>query len=189
MSKNRELLDEILGMLRTVMDDRGKLELIHDFFLNEIYEKPVKAGLIYKLKIPKKYKKIVPQIADSLNAGLVCFLNTDTLEVDDVPENLITDPDEYELMTGGSIEDLDLKYLKWDNYIDIHPPGSNVSYGYMADFAEALPDCSFKQRVFHALEQKRPFANFKYLVENSDYRQDWFDYKQNRLEEYVLEFI
>ncbi len=189
MSKNQELLDEILGILRTVMDDREKLEIIHNFFLNEIYEEPAKANLIYELKIPKKYKKIVPQIADSLNAGLVCFLNIDTLEVEDVPESLATDPDEYELMTGESFEDLDLKYLKWDNFIEIHPPGSNVSYSYMTDFAEALPNCSFKQRAFQALEQKRPFANFKYLVENSDYSQDWFDYKQNRLEEYVLEFI
>jgi len=54
MSKNQELLDEILGILRTVMDDREKLEIIHNFFLNEIYEEPAKANLIYELKIPKK---------------------------------------------------------------------------------------------------------------------------------------
>ncbi len=189
MIKNRDMLDEIMGMLRTVIDDREKLERIHEFFIEEIYDEPVDNEIVYNVEIPEKYKKIVPGIADSLNAGMICFLNTDTLEVEDLPESLVMDPDDYESMTGETMEDMDIRHQNWENYIEITPPESHEAYNYMEGFAETLSKVSFKRKVFHALKRKSPFGHFKYIVEGSDYRQKWFDYRQARLEEYVLRFL
>ncbi len=51
-------------------------------------------------KISEKYKDVVSKIADSLLAGLVCYFNPYTLEVEDIPEFMVHDTDEYELMKG-----------------------------------------------------------------------------------------
>ena len=52
-----------------------------------------------------------------------------------------------------------------------------------------LMDEKFQQRLIDALNRNRPFANFKWLIDNSDYRQDWFDYRQAWLEQYVYELL
>ena len=190
MSNKRELLDEILGMLRSVMDDREKLEMIREFFVEEIYNEPAGENIEYEVEIPEKYRKIVPEIAESIDAGEVCFLNTDTLETEEIPEFLLEEI--YDEMDEEGKEwtgDFEIRHLKWENYIEITPPGSREAFRYMEDFAEALPPGSFKRKVIDALEKKRPFAHFKDLVEGSEYSQNWFDYKQKRLEEYVLEFL
>jgi hypothetical protein len=41
----------------------------------------------------------------------------------------------------------------------------------------------------YALNNRKPFANFKYHIDNSDYRQDWFDFKKHYLEAYVKELL
>ena len=59
----------------------------------------------------------------------------------------------------------------------------------MEEFVEEVPDGKFQNELINALNRKRPFANFKHLVENSEYRQNWFDFKQNYLEEHVYEIF
>ena len=96
----QQLLDEILPILRTVMDDKEKLEKIHQFLMNEIYEEPEET------EIPEKYKPLVAEVADNLSAGEVCFINTDTLEMESVPDTVLDDPEEFEAMTGETVDSL-----------------------------------------------------------------------------------
>ncbi len=46
-----------------------------------------------------------------------------------------------------------------------------------------------QNKLSNALERRKPFANFKNLIDNSDYRHDWFDFKQSCLEEHVYETL
>jgi len=39
------------------------------------------------------------------------------------------------------------------------------------------------------LANRKPFANFKNIIDNSDYRQDWFDFKKWYLQNHVKELI
>ena len=55
----------------------------------------------------------------------------------------------------------------------------------MEGFFESVEDLEFKVKLQHSLNNKKPFQNFKRLVDNSYYRQDWFDFKQKTLERYV----
>jgi len=51
----------------------------------------------------------------------------------------------------------------------------------MEGFFESVEDLEFKVKLQHSLNNKKPFQNFKRLVDNSYYRQDWFDFKQKTL--------
>jgi hypothetical protein len=181
--KKQELLDEILQIIRSITDDKNKLEQIHKFLLDEVYVAPE------EIEIPEKYRSIVSEIAESIDCGLICYLNLETLEIENIPQHLILDPDEYELMTGESFESLELKYPSWDNCASFEPLESHDSYKIMEEFAEALSDKKFQPKLFNALNRKKPFANFKDLIDISPYRQNWFDFKQKWLENLVKEML
>ncbi|MBP1840670.1 hypothetical protein [Formosa algae] len=39
------------------------------------------------------------------------------------------------------------------------------------------------------LEQKKPFSHFKYAIDNSPHRKDWFDFKNSAIENIITQFI
>jgi len=141
------------------------------------------------LEIPEKYKKVIPVIADSIDAGLVCFLNLDTTEMEDIPQSMFDDPDDFEAITGKSFDTLDLKYPDWKNCISFEPLDSHESFIIMEYFADDITDEIIQEKLINALNHRKPFANFKAIVENSRHRQDWFDYKTRWLENHVKEML
>lgn len=179
----KQLLDEILGVLRLVKDDKKALGKIHTFMFDEIYEESEEE------LIPEMYKKVVSSIADSLTAGLVCYFNPKTLEVEDIPETLVTDPDEFEAMTGESWESMNIKHENWEHCIEIKPLQSNDSYRIMENFANQVGDIRFQQKLYGTLNNRKPFANFNHLIHNSDFRQQWFDFRQGQIELHVWQEI
>ena len=48
-------------------------------------------------------------------------------------------------------------------------------------FVEQLSDQNLKSELENVLTKKKPFQNFKYKVDHSDFRQNWFDFKQKTL--------
>ncbi|TKG90742.1 hypothetical protein EYV94_23040 [Puteibacter caeruleilacunae] len=176
------LQGEVLGMIRTVFTDYEKLERVHKFLKDEIYEE-------VKIEIPKKYKKTVHYIADSLQAGEICYFNPDTLEVEEVPEKLVNDPYEFEMVTGCGLENWDLKNEEWERCIQVDPMHSSDSYKIMERFIDQIGDKRFQEKLTNAINRRKPFANFRYLIDDSDYLQDWYDYKQEQYELYVWDII
>ena len=179
-----QLINDILSVLQIIKEDKPKLEKLHDFVMKEIYEEPEE---MEKPDIPEKFKKVVAEVADSLTAGFVCFVNPDTLETEDIPQQILNEPGDFEAMTGESIEDLNQKHIGWEKCIKIEPPASYDSYKIMEHFAEKVPNAGMREKLIDVLNERKPFANFKRIIDNSDYRQDWFDFRQARLEEYVYE--
>jgi hypothetical protein len=57
----------------------------------------------------------------------------------------------------------------------------------MEDFANSVEIGALKVELLNALNQKHPFQNFKRLVESSDARQDWFDFRNVAYANYVRE--
>ncbi len=177
--KTQQLLDEILGMLRLVKDNKEKLQKIHTFFTEEIYEEPEEE------EIPEKYKKVVAQIADSLLAGFICYFNPDTFEIEDVPEHMINDPHEFKMLTGETEDSMALKHENWQKCIEFNPMDSHESFNIMKYFIDEVDNRNLQDRLIYDLNHRKPFANFKYRVENSDYRQQWFNFRQKQWEQYV----
>jgi hypothetical protein len=52
-----------------------------------------------------------------------------------------------------------------------------------------MQDRNMQQKLFDALNRRKPFANFKNLIDDSPYRQDWFSFKQKKLEEHVSRLL
>ena len=88
-----------------------------------------------------------------------------------------------------SEDEFDLKHKKWGRYITIEPPESHESFEIMENFVTEITDKNLKNRILDALGNRKPFANFKNLIETSNYREQWFAFKQRKLEEFVWEIL
>ena len=64
--------------------------------------------------IPERFEKVVPEIADTINAGLICYFNPETLEMEDIPQKMMDEPDEFKAITGLGPEDEEFQHDKWD---------------------------------------------------------------------------
>jgi hypothetical protein len=59
----------------------------------------------------------------------------------------------------------------------------------MEGFASSETDTWFQDELLKALGRSHPFANFKNIIDQSKYRQQWFDFKQKALEMQVFELL
>lgn len=136
------------------------------------------------LKYPRQ---VITGIAQELDMGMICFLNTDTLEFEAVWGE---SDEEYEI---GDVDDLYRevydKVESWEHSIRIEPPEARQSFEMMERFIENCipPGDARKNCLREAISRRKPFRNFKFLMDNSPYRQNWFDFKQAQLEQLVLE--
>ncbi len=133
---------------------------------------------------PEKIK----EIAEEIGMDMRCYVHRTTGEVLMVPNH------SYDEMVGMVGEDCVDKepYEKLENdgdsYHQIEKMASFESFKVMEDFIENtdLPR-SLKGQLYLALDKRKPFRQFKYVVENSDYRLAWFAYRDKRREEHVAE--
>ena len=182
--KKEKIIHEILQIIRKVKNDEKTLQKILDFLEEEII-----ISTEGDVKLPEKYSRVVKEIADSINAGQVCFLNPETLETDELPQEFINEPFNYEMETGMTPDDINPKYTQWEKYITIEPMPSDESYAIMEQFTEQLVNTKLKTHLTAVLNNRKPFANFKKIIENSDIQQEWFDYKDRRVLNYVKTII
>ena len=181
--KNDQLLNQILPILHSVKDNEEKLKQILDFLLKEIYEEPDDTE-----EIPEKYRELVRKTAESIDCGMICFINPDTLEMEDVPKTLLEDSfifEEEEEEDGQENVTINLEHRKWEKYITVEPLESRESYRIMKDFISEVDDLKLQKQLINTLSNRHPFANFKYLIEGSPYRKVWFAFKHHKLEGHV----
>jgi outer membrane cobalamin receptor len=126
-------------------------------------------------------KDQIKEIAEQLDCGNRCYINKETGEIKATPD--------YD--NGYADEELWADVLKefeenWERYIQIERMESHESFDLMADFADSVDSKEFRDSLIQALNKKHPFRNFKWVVDNSGpYRQKWFDFKNQRLIEWV----
>ena len=130
---------------------------------------------------------LIKDIAEGIDMGMIYFLNTDTHEFERV---LSESYDSYRDDENSDKEMYD-KVESWPNRVRIDPPESWESFKIMEGFIEScIPDGDpAKHRLSEAIARRKPFQNFKSVIDGSPYRQAWFDYKQSRLETFVLNQI
>jgi hypothetical protein len=127
----------------------------------------------------------INEIAQEMDCSNRCYLNLKTGELiftPDFDENIYADREYYE-------EQLEELENNWGDYAEIEKPRSKDSFDIMVDFAEQLEENNqLKDKLFNALNKKKPFSQFKFEIDNSGkYRQKWFDFKQAKLENWVIE--
>jgi len=132
----------------------------------------------------KLSSKQINSIAQDLDCGLICFVHKETKEVISVvdPADPFNDQEvweEYEKVEENP-----------EDYIRIDKMHSSASFDIMADFAEEVRHRRLQSRLFNALNNRKPFRNFKEIVDSHEpTRQAWFKFKTAKFEEYVEECL
>lgn len=126
---------------------------------------------------------LINQMAQELDCGNNCYYNPKTEEFIALPDfDRIEFEPEFE---EAFKEDINRVKKNKSDYIIIEVPDSRTSFKIMEDFTAQIPDDFFRQQAEMTLSRSKPFRNFKYLIDQSEYRQDWFDFKQKELEKIV----
>jgi hypothetical protein len=133
--------------------------------------------------MPTLTEQQIKEIAEQLDCGLRSFWHKPTGEllfVPDLNNNPFADAEFFE-------EDLEKLDNNFKDYIEIEKPNSSDSFEIMANFTEQLNDNEkLKNELIKALNKKKPFREFKFVIDNSGaYRQQWFDFKNAKLKQWV----
>jgi len=155
--------------------------------------------------------KQIREIADSIDMGDTCYINSNTGETifmmsnemlseygisweDDDEENEMPDADTpgWQAEMYAEVKADMNKIDSWDfkDTICIEKPETREAFKFMECFVdEVIPEGKLKQDFWRALSRSHPFRNFNAIVHDCKYREDWFGFKQNAMEEYVREEI
>ena len=136
--------------------------------------------------MPTFTKEQIKEISEQLDCGFRAFYHKQTGDLIFVPNT-----DEYfDTDTNAWQDDLDKLDKNFFEYQEIEAMESSDSFRVMADFAEQLTDTNLKDKLITALSRKKPFSNFKFLIDNAgEQRQSWFDLKNKRYMDWVEEQI
>jgi hypothetical protein len=136
-------------------------------------------------EIPPRFLEVVPKIAEKIDAGFVCYLNPEALEIEAIPKHLFDDPEMFDFETGEPRFPKEWKFPDWDNCFVFNPIEPYESIIIMQEFADFIENEKFKETLYMVLEQRKPLSKFKKAIDNSAYREDWLAFKKQWLEKYV----
>jgi len=129
--------------------------------------------------------KITKEIAQNLNCGLDSYFNPKTDEIISIPNfSLIADEEEFQAAFKADLQKVSKNK---SDYIKVEVLEDFESFKIMERFVNQMPENQLKLDLEKALHNKKPFQNFKYSIETSDFRNLWFEFKQNELEKIVMD--
>jgi uncharacterized protein len=133
-----------------------------------------------KLKISSKE---IADISESLQMGMRAFYNTENKEILNLPKDFdYVDIDSW----AETIIEID---RIWDVLLEFEPLPTHKSFEVMEGYTEQMPDLRFKKQLINALNRNKPFRNFKNLIEDSEYRLNWYEFKNLKYKEWINEQI
>jgi len=124
----------------------------------------------------------IKEIAGLLDCGMICFFHTENGTIESYPDDMDL-VDDHELWQ----EIIDKIELDFHKYIKFEKMDSSQSFKVMVDFIDQLNSHEFKLKLVDILNHSKPFRHFKYAIDNSDYRQDWFDHKNKMYVNWIKE--
>lgn len=131
--------------------------------------------------------KHIKELADNIDMECLCFLHKTNGEIESYPKDLFLEYfDDDDNPWRDVLDKIDENI---EDYIKIEPMESNRSFRVMADFSEQLENEQFQEKLFRVLNKSKPFRNFNYLIHDSDYREDWFAFKESENMKWVREQI
>ncbi len=140
-----------------------------------------------EMQLSEKLCELVPKIADNIDAGLVCYLNPETFETEEIPQSML---DGFPRFMDDPDPDNELEnfaHEQWDQCWAFEPLESFEAYQLMENFAYQIFDIDFKEILLDALNKSKPFARFKAVLEGTEQREAWFRFKRHQLEKQVKE--
>lgn len=130
----------------------------------------------------KLSQKQINNIAQTLDMGLVCYIHKETGEVKEMQTEESAEMGGVEEEWKEEMEVIEKEPDKW---VLIEAMMSGDSFRIMEDFADQVRNKGLKNHLIEKLNNRRPFANFKRTIDNSDVRDEWFEFKQKGYEAWV----
>ena len=128
-------------------------------------------------------QNIIKEIAQELDCGFDCYYNSKTDEVIGIPNFAqMSDEETFNEAFGADLKKIETQK---EEFIKFEVLESFESFKIMERFVEQLSGKKLQSELENVLANKKPFQNFKYLIDHSDFRQDWFDFKLKELEKIV----
>ena len=124
--------------------------------------------------------KQIYEVAQELETGMKVYINKETLEIKPILD--------WEDSYGASeFWDDEMEEIEenWSEFLVIEKMESWEAFKIMEEFAELIDDNELSNDLNKMLGRKSPFANFKAEVESSPYRQNWFDFRLRKYEDFV----
>ncbi len=129
---------------------------------------------------------ILFNIIDLLDDGEIVYLHRQTYEILSYPDPQRWSESEYvDLIDAVKAR----AAAEPDMFVVIDPPEPRDSFHIMEDFIFTVDDESLQKRLLEALNSKKPFRYFRSTVEDSPAREAWFDFKDARMKEWLLEML
>jgi len=128
----------------------------------------------------------IKEIADGLEAGMKCYYNRLTGNIKTIIDfdSWIGADDELWEDDLNEIDEHFCDYFVFENM------SSHDSFNLMVDFVDLVSDSRIQTKLINALNQSKPFRNFKNVIDISgECRQQWFDFKRSRYIEWVQDQI
>jgi hypothetical protein len=125
--------------------------------------------------------KQINEIAQELEAGMKVYINKETLEFQTVLDWDDMNAPEPWKKTMEKIEN------EWTDVLILEKLESRESFRIMEDFVYEIDDQKLREDLIKILSRRSPFANFKAEIDESAYRQKWFDFRTTKYEEYIRE--
>ena len=123
----------------------------------------------------------IKEISDQLNFGFRAFYHKLSGELIFVPD---TDK-HFDMETDAWQDELDKLEKNFLEYQQIEAMESRESFDVMVDFAESVSDKYLQNKLIEALNSKKPFRAFKFTIDDSPERQNWFAFKDKRYIEWT----
>ena len=123
---------------------------------------------------------IIREIAMSIDGLTDVYYSPTTQEIVYIPTpSILFDEDEF---YEDFKEDLEKVTNQDNDFIKFEAIRGRESFNIMERFTEQVDDLRLQAKLEYSLDNKKPFQHFKHVIDHSDYRQKWFDFKQSELE-------
>ncbi|QHT65653.1 hypothetical protein GXP67_02715 [Rhodocytophaga rosea] len=127
-------------------------------------------------------KEQIKEISERLECGEKCFVQIHTQELVfymDPLKNLDLDEEYY----GEEMQKVEENR---QDYLEIEGMDSREGFQLMEEFAQQVNSKRLQERLYRALNQRKPFQHFKHEIDNSGaYREAWFAFKNQKMQDWV----
>lgn len=180
--KSEELYVDIIGMLSLIDNDEEKLMAVLNFLENQILNDGINPK---NHELSEEYRSTILQIAHAIDSVFVCYLNPDTLEIEQVENRGIFENEAYNEQNDDLLDEYDLSNAKWDDRIKFEPLDSNDVLLIMQKFVTQLNDEQLSRKLESVLGEENPVTKFRRIIEKTDKRSAWKAYKDQATIDYV----
>jgi hypothetical protein len=132
-------------------------------------------------------EKEVDLIATQLLKGMICFYQLDKKKIHQMPD----DEDYYNYDLTPDEEDI-LDEIEEDpeNYAEFTQMEPSQEHQMMQDFIDRhVKEKNLAEELVSSLTKPKANTAFKFLIEDSKYKQDWISYRKEKYQDWIKEQV